>query len=981
MSLRLRTFGGVSLERAGRPLAGKATQRRRLALLVLLAAARDRGMSRDKLLALLWPELETERARRTLSQTLYWIRRELGEDVVVPGIDDLRLTPTLLASDLHEFDDALARGDDTAAIALYAGPFLDGFFVNRAQEFEEWAEAERERRRQSYWAALERAATKAAGTNDHMSAVQHWRTRAAAEPLNSRPVLELMKELATVGDRAGAIRHAQIHDALLRGELDGGADAAVLRLARELRAEPPRSPAPQLALPVSPVDQPPDRASELPARVSRPRRWRQRALLVAGVGLLVGGPLSVLPRRHAGDGPAMSRRQIAVLPFAVRGSGDLRLLREGMPELISRSIDGVGDYRSTDPQLVLTAAADTLRALNRQTAADLARRLGAGHYIVGEVIGIGDRIRIHASLYPGKADRPVAESTVEGARDQIFALVDEMTARLLAPSSLGPPTRAASLSVRTTHSLAALRAFLEGEREYRAGRPHRAAELLQRAVAEDSGFALAHYRLSVALNEAEGFSHLSRGAADRAVALSQHLIAPDRLLIRAYRAQISGEADEGERLYETIVDHYPEYVEARVRLGQLRYTFNLLRGRSVQEARSDYEGALRLDPHNTVALNGLRGLALLRRDYGAADSLTGLMDVERASATGAESAVVDPDLALLDSVVQILSSGDRAREERLFGSIRRSQGAVPLWVFWQTRINTDNHEAARRLAYWMADSAPDPGLRPPGNRAVAGMEVFRGRFRAAWARLESEPSPDRWFPVERAATFALLPFLTVAPAKLDAVRRALEETEPHPPPQAPASPLELSEIGLSLDSARTAVKPFLLGVASARLRDTAAARRYERQLFAIQSPVFVAVLAKNLGWTLRAEIERAAGNAEEALAELDRVRGRYPPDLSNLSDWYSGEHTRYLRAELLFALGRLEEADRWYRTHSEVYEFGRLYEPHSHFRRGQIAERLGRESEAGDHFRKVVELWGDGDPEVQPFVNEAERRLSALRAR
>jgi DNA-binding SARP family transcriptional activator/tetratricopeptide (TPR) repeat protein len=982
MSLRLKTFGGVSLERAGRPIAGKATQRRRLALLVLLAAASDRSLSRDKILAYLWPDLDTERARHTLSQTLYWIRRGLGDEVVVPGMDDLRLNSAFLSSDLREFDEALARGDDEGAIALYTGPFLDGFFVNGVPQFERWVEAERERRRQAVWGALERTASGLTATGDHLGASERWRSRAAAEPLNSRPVLEFMKALVASGDRAGAIGQAQAHVALLRQEMDMEADPAVLRMADELRSAPPPPPSGRRRLDAVAGQVVPELVFEQPARTTRSRQWRPRAVPLAAALLVAGLSLSVLPHRSGSYTPGASARQIAVLPFTVRGSDDLLLLREGMPELMSRSIDGVGNYRSTDPHLVLRAVGqDSSRAVDREVGAEVARRLGAGYFIVGEVVGVGAQVRIHGSMFPLWADRPVAESTVEGPADQLFALVDQLTASLLAPSSLGPPTRATSLSVRTTHSLAALRAFLEGDREYRAGRPHRAAELLQRAVTEDRGFALAYYRLSVALNEANGYSHLSWSAAERAVELSEHLISPDRLLVRAYRAQIIGEPDEAEQLYSTIVENYPEYVEARVRLGQLRYTYNWLRGRSTQEARLDYEGATDLDPRNTVALNGLRGLALLRRDYRAADSLSRLLKAERATAAGSDSAAADPDFARLDSIIPILTSGDRASKERLYETIRRSEGDIPLWVYWEMRINTDNHDAARWLAHWLADSAADPGLRAAGSRAVAGIEAFRGRFRTAWERLASAPSEDRWLPVERAANLALLPFLDVGPAKLDSVRRMLEEAEPRPPPRPPATPVQVSEIGSSMDSARIAVKPFLLGIASARLHDTVAARRYEHQLFAIRSPAFVAVLAKNLAWTLRAEIERVAGDADKALAELDRVRMRYPPDLTNLSDFFGLEHTRYLRAELLFAVGRLAEAERGYSSHVEVYEFGRLYEPHSHFRRGQMAERRGGKSEAVAHFRKVVALWGQGDPEVRPFVEEAERRLAALTAR
>ena len=70
--LRLRTFGGLTLARDDDPpMTGAATQRRRLAILALLAVARDGGMSRDKILGYLWPESGLDQARHTLNQLLY----------------------------------------------------------------------------------------------------------------------------------------------------------------------------------------------------------------------------------------------------------------------------------------------------------------------------------------------------------------------------------------------------------------------------------------------------------------------------------------------------------------------------------------------------------------------------------------------------------------------------------------------------------------------------------------------------------------------------------------------------------------------------------------------------------------------------------------------------------------------------------------------------------------------------------------------
>ncbi|MEO8199734.1 MAG: hypothetical protein ABI679_04350, partial [Gemmatimonadota bacterium] len=66
---RLNTLGGLSLSGPAGPITGPAVQPRRLGLLTLLAAAGVQGLSRDKLLGLLWPESEPDRARHALDQS------------------------------------------------------------------------------------------------------------------------------------------------------------------------------------------------------------------------------------------------------------------------------------------------------------------------------------------------------------------------------------------------------------------------------------------------------------------------------------------------------------------------------------------------------------------------------------------------------------------------------------------------------------------------------------------------------------------------------------------------------------------------------------------------------------------------------------------------------------------------------------------------------------------------------------------------
>src|SRR5205823_1687044 len=212
----------------------------------LLATAGQRGLSRDKLIAHLWPESDVEHARNLLNQACYALRRDLHESELFLGATELRLNPAVVASDVQAFEDALQRADAEAAVRAYAGPFLDGFFISEAPEFERWVDAERARLKQRACHALETLATAAAARSDHEAAVDRWRRCAALDPLNSRVALGLMTALAVAGDRAGALQYARVHETLLREELDAVPEAAVVALTARLREETvsPAPPAP-----------------------------------------------------------------------------------------------------------------------------------------------------------------------------------------------------------------------------------------------------------------------------------------------------------------------------------------------------------------------------------------------------------------------------------------------------------------------------------------------------------------------------------------------------------------------------------------------------------------------------------------------------------------------------------------------------------------------------------------------------------------
>ena len=141
--LYLRTFGGISLLGGPSTHGGAGTQRKPLALLAMVAAAGPLGMTRDQLLAYLWPERDEEHGRPALRQVLHALRRDLAAPALfLPG-GDLRLNPEVIGSDIGELNDASAEGDIATIARLYKGPFLEGFHLPEAPEFEHWVERER----------------------------------------------------------------------------------------------------------------------------------------------------------------------------------------------------------------------------------------------------------------------------------------------------------------------------------------------------------------------------------------------------------------------------------------------------------------------------------------------------------------------------------------------------------------------------------------------------------------------------------------------------------------------------------------------------------------------------------------------------------------------------------------------------------------------------------------------------------------------
>ncbi len=203
--LELTCLGPPSARVAGRAAPPDVLWRKHLALLIYLALSPTGARSRQQVLGALWPEKDETRARHSLNEALHRLRASLGPARLRSQGDSITLNQQALDVDAVRFA-ALASAQPSQALALMRGDFLEGFTVEDATEFEDWASAERTRLRAVGATALVAHGENALGTGAFAAARDAARRALALEPY-SEPAARLeLRAGALAGDSAGALK-------------------------------------------------------------------------------------------------------------------------------------------------------------------------------------------------------------------------------------------------------------------------------------------------------------------------------------------------------------------------------------------------------------------------------------------------------------------------------------------------------------------------------------------------------------------------------------------------------------------------------------------------------------------------------------------------------------------------------------------------------------------------------------------------------
>ncbi|HSJ08841.1 MAG TPA: BTAD domain-containing putative transcriptional regulator [Longimicrobiales bacterium] len=439
MSIRITTLGRVQVTRGDAVIAALPSQRLRCALLVYLAVTRD--TTRDRLLALFWPEREEPRARHALSQNIYELRSVLGEDWITLRGEQISVAPHVTV-DVLAFGEAADSGDAQTAVSMYRGPFLDGFYIPGASGFEAWMENQRLRAHRQHRRARRDWITRLVDQARIREAVQVARDWVTLDPGDDEAQHLLIELLADTGDRSGAIGQYESYTKLLMADDLEPLEETRLLVERIREGDVGALPSPPVPLGARAAPPAPARpaaparpeggsmAVAAPAGAAPPRktpadeeseRQRVRRTMVVLAAVLLLALTSFLATRPqpVGDVNRIAPQRLAVLYFDDRspdGSGG-PLSRSLTESLIS----AFGEHR---PALDVVDR-HVVAMLNGSRPDSAARVLGADMLLSGWITRADGIVRVNVELHDSAGD-VVSSDAVTVEQFRYIELVDSL---------------------------------------------------------------------------------------------------------------------------------------------------------------------------------------------------------------------------------------------------------------------------------------------------------------------------------------------------------------------------------------------------------------------------------------------------------------------------------------------------------------------------------------------------------------------------
>jgi DNA-binding SARP family transcriptional activator len=230
---------GVPTEDADRLLA----QSKVVALVAYLALSpRGRFQRRDRIVGLLWPELDQSHARAALRKAMHLVRGTLGSDCIATrGDEELAIADGGLWCDAAEVLRSADEGQLARTVDLYRGDLMPGFHLADCNEFDVWLEDQRSAALERVVAAAWALAQTLESDSNLTEATRMARYAARLAWNNERVLRRSLVMLDRLGDRAGALRLFDQFARRLRRELEAEPSPETMSLIATMRSPAPRA--------------------------------------------------------------------------------------------------------------------------------------------------------------------------------------------------------------------------------------------------------------------------------------------------------------------------------------------------------------------------------------------------------------------------------------------------------------------------------------------------------------------------------------------------------------------------------------------------------------------------------------------------------------------------------------------------------------------------------------------------------------------
>lgn len=298
-----------------------------------------------------------------------------------------------------------------------------------------------------------------------------------------------------------------------------------------------------------------------------------------------------------------------VVMFFENQSGDTQLdwLREGLTDMLITNLSRSDKFtvlsRAQLYVLLERIKRDSAAKISLDEALEIARRTGAETVITGSFARLGEKMRLEVQLYDVKTGGlNAAENLTVDRAEQILTEIDLLSLKLANRLGAGEsePEKASGLADAMTNNLEAYRYYSLALEKARGLHKKDSIELLEKAVALDPDFAMAHARIGYVYAIVWGWGEKAKPHLERAFQLSDRLTEKDRLYIAAWYALANLDFPSAIPPLREIIQKYPLETEAYLRLGYL------LRGEEkFDEAISVMRQGLTIDPESSGLYNAL----------------------------------------------------------------------------------------------------------------------------------------------------------------------------------------------------------------------------------------------------------------------------------------------------------------------------------------------------------------------------------------